>query len=161
MITYLNIKQIVIEEVNLHKAYGFLKYAGSKRLEGVALFAGQDEGSVFHIREVIIPQQTSMILERGLMYAVDAQELYNIGVWLYENKMKLIAQIHSHPQAAYHSEADDRFPIVDTYGGLSIVVPDFASGILNIPDWAVFRLSLDKEWIQLDETEVVKLIKVI
>jgi len=160
MITFLNIKQIIIEEKNLHKAYEFLRYAGSKRLEGIALFAGQDDGSVFHVREVIIPHQTSMVLEHGLMYAVDAVELYDIGVWLFKNKMKLIAQIHSHPQAAFHSEADDRFPIVDTYGGVSIVVPNFASGILNISEWAVFRLSINKEWAQLDVAVVLNLIKV-
>ena len=95
------------------------------------------------------------------MYAVEGEELHRINVWLYENKMKLIAQIHSHPSEAYHSEADDRFPIVDTYGGVSIVVPDFATGIITLNDWAIYRLSLNKTWDKLTNRQVNSLFLII
>jgi proteasome lid subunit RPN8/RPN11 len=155
------IERILILEKDLQQAFGFLRYAGTQRSEGVALFAGVAAGSVFHVKEVIIPKQTGYILESGLMYAVDGSELHKINVWLYSNDMELISQIHSHPSEAYHSEADDRFPIVDTYGGLSIVVPDFATGRMDLNDWAIYRLSSQKTWDRLRKRDVEKLIQII
>ncbi len=155
-----NINTIVLDKIHLKKAFNFLRYAGGKGVEGIALFAGYEDSSTFFIKDVIIPKQTGYILEEGLMYAVDGEELHRINVWLYENKMKLIAQIHSHPREAYHSEADNRFPIVDTYGGISIVVPDFAMGEMTIQEWAIYRLSLNKTWDKLTSHEVDSLYKI-
>lgn len=160
MINFTNINKILVRKTHLIEAFNFLKYAGTKKVEGMALFAGYDKGTTFHIEELIIPKQTSYILEQGLMYAVDSEELHKLNIWLYQNDMKLIAQIHSHPQEAYHSTTDDRYPIVDTYGGISIVVPNFATGIIDLADWAVFRLSLKKSWDILNSKEVNNLFEV-
>lgn len=154
---YSHINSIELPQENLEKAYKLLRYAGTKGVEGICLFAGQMEETSFIIKETIIPRQKGYILEQGLMYAVESDELHNLNVWLYENKMQLIAQIHSHPGKAYHSEADDRYPIVDTYGGISIVVPDFASGEVSLFDTAIYRLSLNKTWDKLTSQEVKSL----
>lgn len=154
------INKITINSIHILKAFDFLKYAGQKGVEAVSLFAGVENNNVFHIREVIIPKQSSYIMEQGLMYAVENDELYRINLWLYENKMSLIAQIHSHPTEAYHSSTDDRYPIVDTYGGVSIVVPYFAQGKMSIYDWAIYRLSLSKAWLRLNDSEVNSLFQI-
>ena len=80
-------------------------------------------------------------------------------LWLYENKLKLLAQIHSHPSEAYHSKTDDEFPIMTTLGGLSIVVPYFAKHRLNHLDWAYYRLFSETNWIELNQSEIKNLIK--
>lgn len=158
---FTNIENILISNTQLIKAFNFLRYGGSKGVEAVALFAGIGKGKTFEIKEVILPRQQGYILEQGLMYAVDGEELHKINVWLYENKMNLIAQIHSHPNEAYHSEADDRFPIVDTYGGISIVVPYFASGNILLKDCAIYRLSLNKTWDKLANPEIDSLFQIV
>jgi hypothetical protein len=161
MIGFTHIEKITISELHISKAFNFLNYAGRKGVEAIALFAGYEADTTFHIKEVLIPKQLGYILEQGLMYAVEGEELHKINVWLYENNMKLIAQIHSHPSEAYHSATDDRFPIVDTYGGVSIVVPDFATGTMSLNDWAIYRLSLDKTWDELSNKQVNSLFKII
>lgn len=161
MIGFTNIDKISISKRHLSTAFDFLNYAGRNGVEAVSLFAGYEEGNTFLVKEVIIPKQLSYILVQGLMYAVEGEELHRINVWLYENKMKLIAQIHSHPNEAYHSAADDRFPIVDTYGGVSIVVPNFATGMISLNDWAIYRLSLDKTWDELTNKQVNSLFQII
>lgn len=158
---FLNIRTIVLKKSQLEEAFDFLRYAGSKGVEGICLFAGIEEDSIFVINEVIIPNQKSYILEQGLMYAVDGEELHRINIWLYENKMKLIAQIHSHPQEAFHSEADDRYPIVDTYGGISIVIPEFARGKVGLNESAIFRLSEEKNWDKLTKKQIESLFKMV
>lgn len=161
MIGFTNIENISISSSQLSEAIDFLQYAGGKGVEAVALFAGIEVDKIFQIKEVILPKQLGYILEEGLMYAVEGEELHRINVWLYENDMKLIAQIHSHPKEAYHSEADDRFPIVDTYGGVSIVVPNFASGKVLLKDCAIYRLSLNKTWDKLADPEIDSLFQII
>ncbi len=150
---YLNIEKIIMPHKCLVEAYNHMREAGKRRLEGVALFAGKEEGTTFKIETTIVPEQQAMSLEDGLLYAVDGEELHRINVWLYENKMSLMAQIHSHPSRAYHSSTDDAYPIVATVGGISIVVPDFASRAIDIATWAVFRLSQTKGWVELNATE--------
>lgn len=158
---YLQINKIVIPYQCLVTAYDHMRDAGRKRLEGVALFAGKEEGLTFKIEKTIVPEQQAMSLEDGLLYAVDGEELHKINVWLYENKMSLISQIHSHPSRAYHSSTDDAYPIVATVGGISIVVPDFASKAIDISTWAVYRLSIKNEWEELNSIQKNTLIEII
>ena len=41
---------------------------------------------------------------------------------------KLLAQLHTHPGPAFHSEADDRLALPRHTGAISIVVPHFGQG---------------------------------
>jgi JAB domain-containing protein similar to deubiquitination enzymes len=148
---YSNIELIIISNELLARAYNFLRYAGSKGVEGICLFAGNMDDNKFIVKETIIPRQTGYIMEQGLMYAVDSDELRRLSIWLYENNMQLIAQIHSHPTVAYHSEADDRFPIV---------VPNFASGDIDLEEAAIYRLSSNKSWNKLSNKNVNSLFRI-
>jgi len=160
MTGFTNIERIRIENSLILQAFELLRSAGERGYEAVALFAGFEAGKSFQVEKIIFPKQYGYNLDQGLMYSVDGEELHRINVWLYENKMSLIAQIHSHPGEAYHSEMDDRYPIVDTYGGISIVVPDFASGIISLKDCVIYRLSLNKTWDELKSTEIETLFQI-
>jgi len=156
-ITSVNLPIRCVKEV-----YSHLRKVGIKSLEGVALWAGVATGeSSFDVTTTIIPKQTSYNHEHGLLYTVDGDELYKINVWLYQNKLTLISQIHSHPGAAYHSDTDDAFPIVAVNGGLSIVIPNFGFDDLSMDTWAVYRLIPDEGWTELTDAKVTTLIKII
>lgn len=154
------ILKIIIPPECIQKAYELMRYAGENRVEGVALFAGYEKDNEFYIIQTIIPKQTAYRLEVGLLYAVHADELYRINAWLYENNLSVIAQIHSHPNEAYHSETDDEYPIVATKGGISIVVPRFAVDPIDINNWAVYRLSSENYWVELSYSEINKIIQI-
>lgn len=144
------------------EVYSHLREVGIKRFEGVALWAGvATSESSFNVTTTIIPKQTSYNHEHGLLYTVDGDELYKINVWLYQNRLTLISQIHSHPGAAYHSDTDDAFPIVAVNGGLSIVIPDFGHGEFSIDDWAVYRLIPGNGWVEQSNKQVNELIKIV
>lgn len=160
MTGFTNIERIHIKNSLILDSFELLHSAGQRGYEAVALFAGFEAGKSFQVEKVIFPKQYGYNLDQGLMYSVNGEELHRINVWLYENKMSLIAQIHSHPREAYHSEMDDRFPIVDTYGGISIVVPNFASEIFSLKDCAIYRLSLNKTWDELKLTEIETLFRI-
>jgi hypothetical protein len=158
---YLSINKITIPYNCVEVAYEHMKKMGRQYLEGVALFAGREDNTLFKVEHTIVPEQKAMSLEEGLLYAVDAAELHRINVWLYENKFSLMLQIHSHPRRAYHSDTDDAFPIVATVGGISIVVPDFATRPIDISNWAVYRLSEDNKWLELSPEAKSNLIEIV
>lgn len=161
MVGFLEITTIRIPLDKISEAYKIMRYAGSKGVEGMALFAGKQKGNTFEIFETIVPKQNSYKLESGLMYAVEADELHRINVWLFKNGFKIIAQIHSHPNEAYHSETDNQFPIVATIGGISVVVPRFASDPIDIDYWAVYRLSPQNIWEKQSEFETRTMFEII
>jgi hypothetical protein len=136
-----------------------LRTVGKQGLEGVALWAGKHTADSFTVECAIIPRQKAFRSEHGLLYTVGSEELHQINVWLYENRMTLVAQIHSHPGAAYHSDTDDLYPIVTTVGALSLVVPDFASAPFELDNCAVYRLFSGRGWVELSATEIKRLIR--
>lgn len=156
-----DIATIVFPQSCVNDVYEHLRECGQQGVEGVALFAGSISGSTFIVKAAIIPQQYTSRSEEGLMYMVKGEELHRINMWLYHNKMSLVAQIHSHPNEAYHSEADDAYPIITTVGGISIVVPNFGFGLICKDDWAVYRLSENGDWNQQSRNQVKTLIKIV
>lgn len=117
-----------------------LRKAGARGLEGMALWAGTIAGTSAVIREVIIPKQKGLRTEHGLAVTVSGEELHRINVHLYRSELRLIAQIHSHPTHAFHSDMDDRYAIATALGSFSLVVPDFAEGPFLIDSFATYRL---------------------
>lgn len=157
------IQNIKISLSCIDDAYQHIRVAGLKRLEGVVLFAGKynENEFEFEVKETIVPKQLSVSLEEGLLYAVSGDELHRINVYLHQSGQTLIAQLHSHPTAAYHSTTDDAYPIVTKVGALSIVVPNFGREEFSLDNWAVYRLSEESTWEELDVAEVKSLITII
>jgi hypothetical protein len=131
---------------------------GKSGHEGFALWAGNRVNHAFTVSNLVIPAQEGLRTSSGVCVRVEGDELHRINVWLFENELRLIAQIHSHPTDAYHSDTDDAFPIVTTEGGLSLVVPNFARGAPDLLTYAVFRL-LDGRWIELSDKSVSELLQ--
>jgi len=138
-----------------------LRTIGEAGVEGLVLWAGVAENDRFTVRVVLLPAQHCSSGEHGLLVLVDGRELHRIGVWLYEQRLQLIAQLHSHPTDAYHSTTDDTIPIVTTEGGLSLVVPDFARGAACLADYAVFRLDATGAWRELTTAAALSLIQLV
>ncbi|MGH3147146.1 MAG: Mov34/MPN/PAD-1 family protein [Rubrobacter sp.] len=142
-------------EAHLH-----LRQAGEHDMEGFALWAGVHRDEEFLVTQTAIPAQEGLVLEDGVCVAVGGEELHRINVWLFEEELALIAQLHSHPTEAYHSVTDDAFPIATTVGALSLVVPFFAREEFSLADCAVYRLDASGRWTGLSVPEVQELIAI-
>lgn len=140
-----------VTSVQVHKSvaettHAALAAAGRRGLEGIALWAGVQVGADFHVREAIVPQQQGIRSDHGLAVTVAAPELQRINLHLYRSELRLLAQIHSHPSRAFHSEMDDEYAITTALGSFSIVVPDFAVHPFSIAQCATYRLSPRPWW---------------
>ena len=120
-----------------------LRSAGAEGHEAFVLWSGRQNGRLFNVRTIHVPKQQAYRLNSGLCVRVDGDELHRLNVWLYEAGEILAVQVHAHPDAAYHSETDDTYPIVATLGGLSIVAAEFCRSGLLTSSTAIYRLYSD------------------
>jgi hypothetical protein len=160
MANFSDIRKVLFPQSILSQAFDFMRRAGQKGFESVTLFAGNSNEDIYHITELYIPVQKSYKTEHGLMYEVSTDELAKLDDWLYDEQLTLLCQMHTHPGEAYHSTADDQNCIVTSVGGISIVIPDFASDHISLDNWAVYRLGRDSGWSELSSKEVHALIEI-
>ncbi len=154
----MGVKAVSIPRRLALETHAHLRHISRQNLEGFALWAGVLQRDTFFVTRVRIPEQAGVRTDDGLLVMVGNDELHRLNVWLYEEGLTLIAQVHSHPTDAYHSDTDDALPIVTTVGGLSLVVPFFARNPFSLADYAVYRLMPDGDWLGLSTDEVDELI---
>lgn len=87
--------------------------------ERAVLWLGRGAGRIDELYE---PRQRT----RADQFYFDRQSMQMLFRHLRENRLRVMAQVHSHPNRAYHSEADDAWAIVRHAGALSLVLPQFA-----------------------------------
>jgi hypothetical protein len=161
MSSALNISTVLVPlEVALH-THEHLREVGEMYCEGIGLWVGRADGNTFQVYNTYIPEQTALFTESGVCVVVQGDALHKLNVWLYEHEMTIIAQLHSHPTEAYHSDTDDTFPIATAAGSLSLVAPDFARAPFALEDYAVFRLLPNQGWMELSRQEVLTLIRIV
>lgn len=152
---------VVIPRSIIADTHRLLRESGLKGFEGIALWAGTiADGGTFHVSAVIRPAQRASVTEHGLLAAVDGDEIFRVNKLLNDKGMRLVAQLHTHPGEAYHSDTDDTFPLLSARGALSIVVPDFARGELTFERCAVYRLAAGNVWRELRGAEVAALLQI-
>jgi proteasome lid subunit RPN8/RPN11 len=124
-----------------------LRAAGQRGTEGVVLWLAQRplvDGAV--IFEAFVPEYTA----RADVFRIPPSAMTALMAHLRTQKLALAAQVHSHPELAFHSQADDAWAIVRHEGALSIVVPHFAQGVTAdnfLAKTATFRLSAEDRWL--------------
>lgn len=158
---FLGINKVRLPREIALEGHRFLRLAGEKHCEGIALWVGYTDGTVFQVTNLLIPRQAGVHTESGVCAVIEGAELRRIGMELYKANRELFAQIHSHPTEAYHSETDDEFAIVTTMGGLSLVVPDFAVRPFDLDDYASYRLSEQGIWDEMNPRDVTRLIEIV
>lgn len=153
-----HVKKVVVPLACVEGAHSHLRRVGQDGLEGFALWAGILDGDTFLVRANIIPEQRGLLSDLGVCVIVGGDELHRINVWLYQHRMTLIAQLHSHPNDAYHSTTDDTYPIVTAIGSLSLVISDFAREPFALANCAVYRLLPLRGWVELAGDQAGRLI---
>lgn len=160
MVAHLHgVRRVTVDRAVIRSTLRTLQEFGAHQLEGLVLWLGKVEPGRAHVVRVFTPEQHPISGEDGLGYFVDGEALFRLNRGLAASGLRLIAQVHSHPQEAYHSHADDRYAIVTAEGGLSLVVPDFGRAPADPTSWAVYRLD-QGDWIELTREQARALIEV-
>lgn len=157
-----SIRHIVVNRTTIEKMLHTMREFGSHGWEVLVLWLGEIDATVGEARviEAFVPKQKPISSEDGIGYFVTGDTLFELNRNLAQSGLRLIAQVHSHPQEAFHSHADDRYAIVTAEGGFSLVVPNFGKASADPSSWAVYKLH-GRKWRELRSREVRVLIEVI
>ena len=150
---------VQIGEQLLDRSEASLRRAGRDGCELFVLWSGRQEDGFCEVLDGHVPRQTSYKSKDGLLVRVEGAALHKLNWWLFENEQTLIAQVHAHPQDAYHSDTDDAYPIVTQLGGLSLVAANFCSEGLISQSTAAFRLH-EEGWVG-EPTPIKELLTVV
>jgi hypothetical protein len=157
-----DIRIVTIPQSIIAETHALLRESGIEGYEAIALWAGTfSAGSQFDVSAVIRPAQRATRTNDGLLASVDGTELFRVNKLLNDRGLRLLAQLHTHPTDAYHSDTDDTFPLLSARGSLSIVVPDFARDPLSFDKCAVYQLEAGNVWRELVLAHVRSLICVV
>ena len=134
----------------LTRTIDILRAGGARSEERVVLWLGPASGirEPMPVTEVYEPYQITDID----YFKLPAASLRALMTHLRGARLKILAQVHSHPGRAFHSEADDEWAIVRHIGALSLVLPEFARNTTpaNFAEQAAsYRLSGENEWVRV------------
>lgn len=158
MTGFLDIRTVIVPRIVIQDGHHFLRVAGATGREGLILWIGKNNGDTFNVTELVIPEQRGIRTSDGVCVVIEGNALAQLNVDLYKRQLQLIAQVHSHPGAAYHSPMDDEYAIASRVGCLSLVIPDFAKRSFSLEECATYRLSAESEWTELSIGETRQLI---
>lgn len=130
-----------------------LRKGVSARTERVLLWLGRDQPGAYRVLEVYEPEQ-----ETGIDYfRIPPESMRSLMGHLRKSRQKIVAQIHTHPGRAFHSEADDQWAIIRHVGALSLVLPYFASSttVDNFHAQVMaYELSTENQWCWIDAARI-------
>jgi proteasome lid subunit RPN8/RPN11 len=139
---------VSISAKGIESTLDLLRKAGRRNSECVVLWLAERGQKRHVVRQVYLPLQQAA----QDFFRIPPEGMEALMQVLDENRLFVAAQVHSHPQTAFHSEADDKWAIVRHKGALSLVVPWFASRATVasfLVDTAVFCLDQHNQWIQV------------
>ena len=132
-----------------------LHEGGSNHCETVVLWLGRRTASPQLITEVFRPEQ---VVDRDF-FKIPASGMRHLLHHLRERQLHLLAQVHSHPEEAFHSRADDVWAVVRHVGAVSLVVPWFGmrtGADTFLEDIAAFQLDASDRWLEVEAHSLIR-----
>jgi hypothetical protein len=125
----LDYKRLFVPSLVIDHTETMLRRYGNCGEEGIGLWAGSQGGGDGFVSTLITPSVSSHGRFHG---ELSAETMAAVLSRLDHLDLLLLAQIHSHPRAAFLSDIDSERPAIAVPGFLSIIVPDF--GFVDVAD---------------------------
>jgi len=138
----------VIDETLVH-----LQTAGGQDRECVVLWLASRQTENFQVVACWKPEQQADYD----YFQIPESSMDTVMRELRMKRLMIAAQVHSHPNRAFHSRADDKWAIVRHEGALSLVLPHFALRTAKesfAKHAAVFILSRKNLWMEIPESKI-------
>ena len=138
----------------LQDTRGLLRHSGEQGHEAVVLWIGTvQDATTARVAGAVRPRQVAYRTDVGCAVEVPPDAIGDLVAALPDRHF-VLARVHTHPGGAYHSETDDRNLLIAHRGAISVVVPDFAAGPLDLARCSVNELGPDGTWRELSPREV-------
>jgi proteasome lid subunit RPN8/RPN11 len=129
----------------IEKTVAYLRPKETDPCEAVVLWLGRNH----RVTEVFKPLQVVTVDS----FRIPFESMRQLMAHLRLARQRVIAQVHTHPGLAFHSEADDEWSIVRHEGAFSLVLPYFARSTDSksfLSDAAVYRLNAVDRWTRIE-----------
>jgi len=130
-----------------------LQDAGLRQQERVLLWLAESNHQRLTIAELMVPVQYAT----SDRFHIPPEGMREIMSRLAERRLMIAAQVHSYPEEAFHSAADDKWAIVRHKGALSLVLPNFCERTTVwtfAADAAVYELNEKNAWVHVPPPDV-------
>jgi hypothetical protein len=87
-------------------------------------------------------------------YEVDSSWINGFFLDLRSRRQTVRVQVHTHPGPAGHSSVDDGYSLAPIPGFLSLVLPRFAAGSIDLRGAVLMRMTVDGKWAPVAPEEV-------
>ena len=121
-----------------------------KRDEGIAFLFGFSKGSVTLAVSSFRPTATTS----SGSFAVGLNAMAACVRAAARHRLQVVAQVHTHPGRAYHSEGDLAGARNRYAGYASIVIPNYGDMLPSLEGVAAFIFSEAGEWIELNTSNI-------
>ena len=118
----------------------------AKLVERVVLWLGRRAAGIVTVHEVFVPIQET----EADYFKIPQHGMAQLLEHLRARKLMVAAQVHTHPEDAFHSRADDRWAIVRHAGALSLVIARFCqetTAATFVANAKVYRLTEDDRFV--------------
>lgn len=130
-----------------------LQRRGVLNVEGVILWLGKRSPQLVEVAEAYEPIYNSA----ADSFVIPPHGMSALMSRIAASGLAVVAQVHTHPGAAFHSAADERWALIRHAGAYSIVLPKFAHWTSETSFWsdaAVFVMQPHGKWLELSGLEV-------
>lgn len=137
--------KLYVQTVAVEQTIQLLQASGRQRKEGIVLWLGTMDDRQAQVRHVYQPIHSAA----ADFFRIPREGMNHLMGYLDQHGVRVLAQVHSHPAEAFHSEADNTWAIVRHLDALSLVLPYFAKNTTaqNFLDQAAtFRLDQYNRW---------------
>jgi proteasome lid subunit RPN8/RPN11 len=138
-------RPVTVPAAIVRETLAHLQQAGRQCKECVVLWLAEDRDAELAVKAAYRPDQ----MAKEDVFRIPPSSMRALLATLSRNGLMIAAQVHSHPQQAFHSRADDTWAIVRHVGALSLVVPDFAlktTAATFRTNTKIFRLDRNNRW---------------
>jgi hypothetical protein len=129
----------------LRETFTVFRNCGQERNECVVYWAGP-VSQPDRVDHLIHPHHTAA----PDYYEVQPEWLNRIWFRLNADQVEIRVQVHTHRTVAFHSKLDDEFPLMQTDGFLSLVIPDFGRGSVGLDGAHLVELRAGGVWHEMD-----------
>lgn len=150
--TKLRCPQSCLEETLRH-----LRVGGLENCETMVLWLGTIRDGCAEVHEVYRPEQKVDFD----YFHIPPESMRAVMKRIRQTRFQILAQVHSHPEEAFHSRADDTWAIVRHVGAVSLVIPYFARDTVAETfgvQAASYRLDASDSWQKVRFSDVVEVV---
>jgi proteasome lid subunit RPN8/RPN11 len=120
---------------------------GGKRHEAGAFLLGVRTGDIRTVRDIIFYDELDPDAYQTGVCVLHAPAFAKLWSICRARGLSVVADIHTHPGAAFQSHSDRTNPMVAREGHIAIIVPDYAAPPVARSDLGIFEYRGSHQWI--------------